>query len=133
MLTLYCYLGKGARMEKMIWVVEDDQGIRDMVCLLLRTEGYEVKSFENAQQFRQALKSGEKLDLLLTDVMLPDGNGLYLCQLVKTASSEKSIPVLVMSARLNFYEQERFCRADDFIAKPFDISDMVKRINKLIA
>jgi len=120
-------------MKKQIWVVEDDQGIREMLELLLQMEGYDVETFENASKFKLALASGRKMDVLLTDVMLPDGNGLYLCQMVKSANHANPIPVLVMSARLSFADRERFCRADDFIAKPFDIKDIVDKLNRLTA
>lgn len=118
--------------DKCIWIVEDDQGIREVISLLLTEEGYTVETFDNASAFREALADGGKLDLLLTDVMLPDGNGLYLCSLVKSALSDNDVPVMVMSAQLDFMQWRRFCRADDFIAKPFNIDEMLKKINRLM-
>ncbi len=119
---------------KKVWVVEDDLGIREVIAILLEEEGYEVSLFENASQFMLALstRTGD-IDALVMDVMLPDGNGIHLCHKVKSSESFGHVPVLMISANTNFCDVERFCRADDFIPKPFDINEMVRKVGRLTA
>lgn len=120
-------------MTKKVWVVEDDPGIREVILMWLSEEGYEVCLFENATQFKTALKTqSDKMDAMLLDVMLPDGNGLQLCQMVKSDPNYTQVPVLMMSAGMSYVDVERFCRADAFIPKPFDLNDMFGKLNRLI-
>ena len=101
---------------------------------MVAREGYQVYLFENAAQFKTALKAQpDAMDAMLMDVMLPDGNGLQLCHMVKSISDYAKVPVLIMSAALNHLEVERFCRADGFIPKPFDLNDMLGKLNRLTA
>lgn len=75
----------------------------------------------------------EDIDLVVMDVKLPDGNGMNLCHRVKTSGKFASVPVLMMSADATFRDVERFCWADDYIPKPFDIREMVRKVTKLTA
>lgn len=119
---------------KKVWVVEDDPGIREIIGMLLEDEGYEVSLFENASQFNMALRSQPNhIDAMVMDVMLPDGNGIHLCHKVKSSESFNNVPVLMMSANTTFCDVERFCRADDFIPKPFNIDEMAKKVSRLMA
>jgi len=118
-------------MAKLICVLEDDNGIREILELLFTEENYEVIGFSNVNEF---MAHHEKLhpDLFLLDVMLPDGSGLEVCKIIKTAQLTKSIPVLMMSAHASLGEVKNNCLAEDFIAKPFDIFDLLKRVNTRI-
>lgn len=111
---------------KEIFIVEDDDGIRDLIEFLLVSQDYAVKSFPTARSFRNYI-SGESPDLFLLDIMLPDGNGLDLCKELKQSDITKSIPVVLMSAHADISRMEG---ADDFIAKPFDVDELLNRIEK---
>ena len=111
---------------KEIYIVEDDDGIREMLEFLLVSKDYSVKTFANVKSFQQNFP-GSKPDLYLLDIMLPDGNGLDLCQEIKAHESSQNIPVVLMSAHANVNQLNG---ADDFIAKPFDINEFLLQIEK---
>ena len=69
-------------------------------------------------------------DLFLLDVMLPDGNGAEICEDLKTDIFTKHIPIIVMSAQNNSEQKAIAAFANDYISKPFDIDDVLERINK---
>ncbi|NJY62082.1 response regulator [Salinimicrobium sp. CDJ15-81-2] len=114
---------------KEIFIVEDDDGIRDLIEFLLVSQQYIVKTFPTARSFKNSI-SGETPDLFLLDIMLPDGNGLELCKDLKNNSSTSNIPVVLMSAHADISRMEG---ADDFIAKPFDVDELLNRIEKQLA
>lgn len=111
---------------KEIFVVEDDDGIRELLEFLLMSKNYEVKSFPTVRAFENR-NSERTPDLFLLDIMLPDGNGLDLCKQLKETDGTSSIPVVLMSAHANINRTEG---ADDFIAKPFDVDDLLERIER---
>lgn len=117
-------------MKKKVWVVEDDPDIAEVISFLLTDEGYEVALFPDASSFKERL-SDAKVDIMVMDVMLPDGNGIELCQDVKSSANLGHVPVLMMSANTGLADLNGYYRADDFIAKPFDIQDFVKRVRRL--
>lgn len=111
---------------KEIFIVEDDDGIRDLIEFLLVSQQYAVKTFPTARSFRSSI-SGETPDLFLLDIMLPDGNGLDLCKELKKSENTREVPVVLMSAHADISRMEG---ADDFIAKPFDVDELLQRIEK---
>ena len=118
-------------MMKQIHVVEDDQDIRQIIAFILEEEGYKVRAYADATSFHAAINDNVP-DLFLLDVMLPDGNGLDLCNEIRTINQIKDVPIIVMSAHAqpdNIYNQ---CCANDFITKPFDLNDILIRIQKQI-
>jgi len=118
-------------LKKKIYVVEDNDDIRELVEYLLEIEGYEVKGFANATKFSQIIVN-ELPDLVVLDVMLPDGNGVDICNKLKSNPVTKELPVLLMSANANMAFVSKESMADDFISKPFDIDDLVTRAKKLL-
>lgn len=113
---------------KKVFVVEDDADIREMIEYLLSDLEYDVLTFANAKSFTDRLSS-QLPDLILLDIMLPDGNGAEICQKLKTEEPTSSVPVVLMSAHIDPKLQKDSC-ADDFIPKPFDIEDLAGRIRK---
>ncbi|MDX1751931.1 MAG: response regulator [Salinimicrobium sediminis] len=110
---------------KEIFIVEDDDGIRELLEFLLNGQGYLVKTFPNARSFR-AMVSQKIPDLFLLDIMLPDGNGLSLCSELKENKETYKIPVVLMSAHAEVSVREG---ADGFIAKPFEVDELLHLIN----
>ena len=115
-------------MGKSVCVLEDDEGIRDVIILLLKEENYDVTGFSSVEDFNLNAKNLMP-DLFLLDVMLPDGSGLDVCSVLKTTENTKNIPVLMMSAHAKISEINRSCNAQGFISKPFDIYDLLKRVD----
>ena len=111
---------------KEIFVVEDDDGIRELLEFLLVDRNFDVKTFPSVRSFESNLP-GKTPDLFLLDIMLPDGNGLDLCKKLKQTLTTRNIPVVLMSAHAQLSSMEG---ADDFIAKPFDVDDLVDKINR---
>lgn len=119
-------------MIKKICVLEDDEGIREIIELLLSEESYEVHGFSNVSDFIVAYSSAGA-DLFLLDVRLPDGNGIDVCGRVKENPQTRNIPVLMMSAHSSKNEIENNSLADGFITKPFDIYTFISRINDTLS
>lgn len=114
-------------MKKTIHVLEDDADIGELIAFLLTEHGYDVSVFTNIASFRRHSKQASPA-LLIIDVMLPDGNGLDVCQEWKTTSATRHIPVLIMSAYEDNRHDDRACHADGFISKPFDIQSFLSDV-----
>ncbi|UZT97924.1 response regulator [Chryseobacterium fluminis] len=116
---------------KKIQIVEDNEDIRDILEILLVSENYEVMSFGSVGEFASR-DNAFKPDLYLFDVMLPDGSGIDLCQQIKQDINTGQLPVIMMSAHANLSNIKATYQPDDFISKPFDISNVVGKIESLL-
>ena len=116
--------------RKKITVVEDDQHIRDIIDILLTSEGYEVTLCASAGEFQESLRHLLP-DLFILDMMLPDGNGIDLCKELRTDIATVSIPILVMSANVHALKALE-CGANLFLQKPFDIQIFVQNVKELL-
>lgn len=114
-----------------IFLVEDDQAIREVLEVFLTSENYSVQSFGNVQEFK-ARDTTIIPDLYLFDVMLPDGSGIDLCKQIKNNDDNDGVPVIIMSAHAKLSQLSELCEPDDFITKPFDIDNLLSRINKFV-
>ncbi|KQS41925.1 PleD family two-component system response regulator [Pedobacter sp. Leaf194] len=114
-------------MGKKIFVLEDDEGIRDVIEILLTEELYEFYGFSTVKDFNKG--DDKSADLYLLDIMLPDGNGIEVCNALKKQASTANIPVLMMSANSSKTHVELSCSSDGFIAKPFNISDLLSKVD----
>lgn len=114
---------------KLIYIAEDHQPIRDGVKKYLEVSGYNALGFSNIASVKQAI-SVKKPDLLIQDVMLPDGNGFDFVQKLK---KEADIPVIFMTAMVA--EDDRIhgfeLGADDYITKPFSPKELVMRVQAI--
>lgn len=115
---------------KTIFIVEDETGIRDALQLLLSFENYDVRSFSSVKTFNERDKSVVP-DVFILDVMLPDGLGTDLCNQLKQEPQTSEIPVMIISAHAKSENVTKACQADEFIAKPFDIDDVLLKIEKI--
>ena len=111
---------------KSIFVIEDNEDIGFILDYFLREEGFRVRLFASAEDFTNAFKE-EVPDIFLVDVMLPDGDGISLCNLIKHDSRSAAIPVLIMSAHSDDTSLKK-CKAEEFIPKPFDLFELTGRI-----
>lgn len=114
-------------MKKNICVLEDNDDIREIIEIILQQEEYEVMSYATIEAFWKR-PSNSHPDLFVLDVMLPDGNGLEVCQKLKSNLGTSDVPVLIMSAHSNVNIMKQKCAAEAFISKPFDIADFVDSI-----
>ena len=117
-------------MNKLIGILEDDEGIRDILQFLLLEEGYQVECYTTVNNF--LTKKDSSPHLFILDVMLPDGNGLEVCKMLKSSPKTSATPVIMMSAHADMQQMNSACRAEEFIKKPFDIFAMLEKIVQLL-
>lgn len=116
--------------SKKILVVDDDPGIGEMLKTLLEMHGYEVSLTDNPAETENILNK-DKVDLVLLDKLISGINGTEICSFIKNNRDTSSIPVLMMSA---LHDAGPICKeagADDFIAKPFEMDDLLARVQQL--
>ncbi|PTS91660.1 response regulator [Pedobacter sp. HMWF019] len=119
-------------MTKTIFVLEDDHDISAVFDILLKNEGYTIESSSSFSELRTLLKR-QVPDLFILDVMLPDANGIDICKDLKQKEITKDIPVIMMSANARSKQMSIQAGADDYIAKPFDIKEVVEKISRILA
>lgn len=112
-----------------VLVVEDDKGISDFIIPELQYEGFEVCLAENGRQALEKFES-EKPDLILLDVMLPELSGFEVLRRIRAISN---VPVILETARGETIDKITGLNAgaDDYISKPFEIEELLARINAL--
>ena len=117
----------------MIFCVEDDNAIRELMLYTLRASGYEAEGFPDAAAFREGLR-GVKPELILLDVMLPGEDGVTLLKRLKADERFRRIPVIMATARGTEYDkvQSLDMGADDYITKPFGMMEMVSRVKAVL-
>ena len=117
----------------MIYCVEDDNSIRELIVYTLQNTGFEAQGFETGEDLLSAV-SAEKPRLILLDIMLPGQDGIAVLHTLKTYSETKSIPVIVVTAKTAEYDKVvgLDAGADDYISKPFGILELVSRIKAVL-
>lgn len=117
----------------MIFCVEDDGNIRELVVYTLNTTGMEARGFENGSELMKALAS-EMPELVLLDIMLPGEDGLSILKKLKSSSKTKQIPVIMVTAKGAEYDVVKGldAGADDYVTKPFGMMELVSRIKAVL-
>ncbi len=117
----------------MIFCVEDESAIRDLMVYTLKASGFEAKGFENDSAFWAAMK-GQKPDLVILDVMLPGEDGLTILRRLRSAPATEDIPIILATAKDSEYDKVigLDSGADDYLAKPFGMMEMVSRIRAVL-
>jgi len=110
-----------------VFVLEDDTDIREIVVMMLESEHYNVASFATVHDFVNRDVS-EVPDLIILDVMLPDGSGLDICDQITEKCGSAKPPIIIMSAHANLSDVTHACSAESFIQKPFDINFFLDRV-----
>ncbi|TMI92141.1 MAG: response regulator [Bacteroidetes bacterium] len=114
-----------------ILVLDDDPDIGTMIKMMLEYKGYSVTVSDRAELAQQTLNSGG-VDLVIMDMLLSGVNGTDLCIDLKKNKSTSHIPVIMISAHPNAKEICLQAGADEFISKPFDMNDILSKIDRLI-
>jgi len=114
-----------------ILVVEDDRNQRKLIEAALTRSGYRVQTAEDGNQ-ALSLMDSEQIDLVITDIMMPNMDGFELTEAVRGA--RMNIPILVITAREGFPDKERGFElgVDDYMVKPIDIGELVLRVKALL-
>ncbi len=117
----------------MIYCVEDDHAIRDLMVYTLQASGFEAQGFESDADFWPAMKA--KLpELVILDIMLPGEDGLTILQQMRTSPVTAEIPIIMATARDSEYDKVigLDSGADDYLSKPFGMMEMVSRIRAVL-
>ncbi len=112
-----------------IWVVDDEKNIRDLIRRYLEKEAYTVRTFKSAEELHNALVSSTP-DMFILDIMLPGDDGLSLCRKIR---EDFNLPIIFISARGEEFDRVLGLElgADDYLAKPFSPREMVLRVNSV--
>lgn len=117
----------------MIFCVEDDTNIRELIEYTLTSTGFEVKSFECAKDFYETLKL-QTPSLILLDIMLPDADGMDILKSIRQSDDISDIPVIMLTAKSERMDKIKGLDsgADDYITKPFDVLELISRIKAVM-
>ena len=117
----------------MIYLVEDEKSIRELVIYTLQNTGFQVRGFSSSEEFWQAID--EKLPLLvLLDIMLPGEDGLEILRKLRQTAATKKLPVIMLTAKGTEHDKVvgLDMGADDYLPKPFGMMEMVARVKSLL-
>ncbi|MDR1737034.1 MAG: response regulator transcription factor [Oscillospiraceae bacterium] len=116
-----------------VWVVEDEDSIRDMVIYALGTAGFETAGFESGEGLFPRLKE-EIPALLMLDIMLPGEDGLSILRRLKQSQAWRRLPVILLTAK--GAEMDRIkgldMGADDYVTKPFSVMELISRVKTVL-
>lgn len=117
----------------MIYCVEDDGNIRELIVYTLESTGFQAKGFENGTEFRQALED-HLPELVLLDIMLPNEDGMDILKELRKSVKTRQIPVIMVTAKSSEYDKVigLDSGADDYITKPFGMMELVSRIKAVL-
>ncbi len=117
----------------LIYIVEDDENIKEIEMFALKNAGYEVQGFDCASAFYARLK--ERLpSLVLLDIMLPDEGGLEIIQKLRRSANTRRLPVILVTAKTTELDKVKGLDtgADDYITKPFGVMELISRVKALM-
>ena len=114
----------------MIYVVEDDKSIRNLVDYALSEKGYQIKTFEDGLDIVELIKK-EGGELLILDIMLPGKDGIEILEEIREFSD---IPIILLTARTDEFDKVLGLEsgADDYITKPFSILELISRVKAIL-
>ena len=117
----------------MIYLVEDDAGIRELVLYALNNSGYPAQGFETPSAFWQALAK-QKPRMILLDIMLPEEDGLQILRKLRADPDTRRTPVIMLTAKGSEYDKVMGLEAgaDDYIPKPFGMMELIARVKALL-
>ncbi len=118
-----------------VFLVEDDEDIRELTAYALENAGFTCTGFEDGDSFWEVLLAGASLpDMILLDIMLPGEDGLSILKKLRDHSRYEEIPVIMLTAKSGEADKVRGLNfgADDYIAKPFGVTELIARIHAVL-
>ena len=117
----------------LIYIVEDDENIREIEAIALKNSNYLVKSFAQASEFYRAMDDILP-DLVLLDVMLPDESGYEIVKRLRSQNQTRHLPVIMVTAKTSEMDMVKGLDdgADDYIKKPFSVMELLSRVKALL-
>jgi CheY-like chemotaxis protein len=120
--------------EKKILICDDDPAILRVIQVNLEVEGYDVVTAHHGEEALEVAHA-EHPDLIILDIMMPRLDGYQTCEALKSADDTKAIPVIFLSAKAQAsdIEKGKSYGVDDYLTKPFDPSDLIDVVERLLA
>lgn len=117
----------------MIYVVEDDRSIRELIVYTLTSMNLKAMGFEKSSEFWKQMKK-QMPTLVMLDVMLPDESGIEILKKIRKSGKTERLPVIMVTAKASEYDRVKGLDsgADDYIPKPFSMLEMVARVKALL-
>ncbi len=116
--------------RKKLMIADDDPSILEAMKMMLEDEGYDVTTTVDGQVINKIKKSFP--DLLLLDIWMSGHDGREICKNLKNDRKTKSIPVILVSANKDTRRHAKDAGADDFLAKPFEMDELLEKIGKYV-
>lgn len=119
---------------KQVFIVEDDQNIRELISYALNNNGYKARGFADAKGLYEALEKEGPPILFLLDIMLDGEDGYTILGTLKNRVETKEIPVIMLTAKTSEYDKVRGLDmgADDYITKPFGVMELLSRVKAVL-
>lgn len=114
---------------KKILVIDDNEGILDVVSIILEGEGYEVHQLIEPEQVA-SLGSDDLPDLILLDIWMSGADGRVICRALKDQPHTQHVPIVLMSANKDIAEIAASAGADSYLAKPFEMEDLIAIVKR---
>ena len=119
-----------------IWIVEDDEDIREIALYALRSANFEAMGFENGGGFFAMLKGKETTppNLVILDIMLPGDDGLTILKKLRQSPNYQTLPIIMLTAKSSEHDKVKGLDlgADDYLTKPFGVMELISRIKALL-
>ncbi|MDG5815196.1 response regulator [Chitinispirillales bacterium ANBcel5] len=118
--------------KALIFVIDDDPVIRELVTFNLQVRGYEVMAFSNGMDALQSIEE-TRPDLVILDVIMPDLDGWEMCKILR--DTDETLPIIMLTALDTARDKligRSILRADAYVTKPFDIDHLISSVKKLI-
>ena len=118
---------------KTVFIIEDDEDIREIVLYALRSSGFEAKGFDSGDRFFAEIDKSLP-SLILLDIMLPGDDGLSILKRLRSDPRTESRPIIMLTAKGSEYDKVKGLDlgADDYVTKPFGVMELISRINALL-
>lgn len=119
--------------QRMIFCVEDDQAIRDLMIYTLNSAGFEARGFSDGTELFRTLGE-EEPELIMLDIMLPGEDGISILKRLRGSSATAEVPVIMATARGTEYDKVigLDLGADDYLVKPFGMMEMISRVKAVL-
>lgn len=115
-----------------VLIADDDLGILHALELMLKFKGYEVLTSTNGQKLFEIASQYPQPDLLILDIWMSGEDGTEICRQLKTDIQTREMPILMVSASHEIEKAARSAGADDFLPKPFEMNQLIAKIQALI-
>lgn len=119
--------------KQLVYIIEDDTSIRELEMYALKNANFDVQGFEDGIAFKKAIENSPP-DIILLDIMLPQGDGLQILNRIRESAQYRDIPIIMVTAKTSEIDAVKGLDmgADDYITKPFGVMELVSRVKAVL-